>query len=177
MNDTMPRVCTAVEQVSGLSRLCETDRSLNALFLGNDYHGVDLQVQKSQIPGAGLGLVSMTQIGQDEEIFWKEQFCIVDDNHLPITCDNCLQWMGRSIDANGRMCKFGQSGLQVRFCARCKVVSYCTKVSAAPLPCLPTLGTDETLITDMSFRPVRKWPGLLTISMNVDFWRSRKWAL
>jgi hypothetical protein len=143
-----------------MSIVYETDPSFDALFLG-DYHCV---VRKSQIPGAGLGIVSMAHIGQGEDIFWKEQFCVVSDNHLPITCDNCLQWMGSSIDANGRMCGIGGSGLKVKSCAGCKVVRYCSKVSCPPQP------FEKRQHIDMNFRLAKRGRGSFTITRNVGFW-------
>ena len=105
------------------------DVNLDTLFLSDSYGPAQLCVRKSQITGAGLGLVSMSRIEEGEEIFWKEQLCFVADNHLRVTCDNCLQWMGRSINATGRISGIGRSGLEVKSCAGCKVMSYCSKVS------------------------------------------------
>jgi hypothetical protein len=111
------------------------DVNLDTLFLSDSYRSAQLCVRKSQITGAGLGLVSMSRIEEGKEIFWKEQLCFVADNHLPVTCDNCLQWMGRSIGATGRISGIGRSGLEVKSCAGCRVVGYCSKVSVR-LQCL-----------------------------------------
>jgi hypothetical protein len=105
------------------------DTNLDSLFLQDSHGTVQLRVQKSQLPGAGLGLVSMSRVDEGQDIFWKEQMCFVSDNHLPVTCDNCLQWMGRSINTAGRMCGIGGSGLKVKSCAGCRVMSYCSRVS------------------------------------------------
>jgi len=71
------------------------DVNLDTLFLSDCYGSAQLCVRKSQIPGAGLGLVSMSRIEEGTEIFWKEQLCFVSDNHLPVTCDNCCSgWEG-----------------------------------------------------------------------------------
>ena len=97
----------------------DDEASLDDLFLCDSHSSNRLSVRKSQIPGAGCGLVSMSRIGEGEEILHKDQLCFVSDNHLPVTCNNCVQWVVRSIDASGRMRGIGGSDLKVKPCAGC----------------------------------------------------------
>ena len=149
MSVTKPTDPTRVEGSGFSSQLCEDDTNLDSLLC--DHQGVDFHVRQSQIPGARLGIISTAQIGQGEDIFCKEQFCIVDDNHLSSTCDNCLQWIGRSIAGDGRMCGFGDSRLEVKLCVGCRVVSYCTKVRCPSSLCPPftsSVAEEEVLPSD-----------------------------
>jgi hypothetical protein len=71
----------------------------------------------------------MSRVEEGQDISWKEQMCFVSDNYLSVTCDNCLQWIGRSINTAGRMCGIGRSSLEVKSCAGRQVMRYCSRVS------------------------------------------------
>jgi hypothetical protein len=63
------------------------DTYLDSLFLQDSHGPAQLCVRKSQLQGAGLGLVSMSRVEEGQDIFWKQQMCFVSDNHLSVTCD------------------------------------------------------------------------------------------